>query len=332
MLTWELDADDLLRTRFALSPIAELDSLLRKLAGLSPDPLPEHWAATLRPAFEDLRRRTALNAVLALKSRHYEPCFTAPPPVGPRQTFEEDIVAVRGTSLAAARAEIDFCLGVRPCRNKAVMCVLAATDVVSRIGDALHAAWHELLEPEWPRLRAIAERDIVYRLGQLGRHGWLTTLGSLNARIRWAGGALTVPRHRPSKHVTSDGRGLLLVPSVMLCPRVGIFSEPAWPRTIVYTARGSDAFWSAAADPDTADLDRLLGRNRSRVLLALELPASTTQLGHSLKISTGAVGDHLSVLRHAGLVDKARSGRTVLYSRTPLGDALAGGADVAVAG
>ncbi len=76
------------------------------------------------------------------------------------------------------------------------------------------------------------------------------------------------------------------------------------------------------ASPGQA-LHRLLGGSRAAILLALEDPASTTQLAATLGQSLGGVGDHLTVLREAGLVTRARSGRSVLYRRTPVGDALA---------
>jgi DNA-binding transcriptional ArsR family regulator len=59
------------------------------------------------------------------------------------------------------------------------------------------------------------------------------------------------------------------------------------------------------------------------LLHALSEPASTTQLRAALSASLGATGDHLAVLRAAGLVTRVRSGRSVLYRRTTLGDALA---------
>ncbi|WP_242432065.1 helix-turn-helix domain-containing protein [Streptomyces avermitilis] len=65
-----------------------------------------------------------------------------------------------------------------------------------------------------------------------------------------------------------------------------------------------------------------MGRSRARLLAALETPASTTQLAKSLDMAVGAVGDHLTVLRRAGLLRRARSGRSVLYHRTALGDSL----------
>lgn len=78
--------------------------------------------------------------------------------------------------------------------------------------------------------------------------------------------------------------------------------------------------WSPeTSGPD--DLDRLIGRARARLLRALATPASTSQLAAGQGHALGAVGDHRAVLRRTGLVTRARSGRSVLYRRTALGDA-----------
>ena len=45
-------------------------------------------------------------------------------------------------------------------------------------------------------------------------------------------------------------------------------------------------------------------------------PASTTQLVRTSGHTLGAVGDHLRVLRDAGLVTRARHGRSVVYRRS----------------
>ena len=48
-------------------------------------------------------------------------------------------------------------------------------------------------------------------------------------------------------------------------------------------------------------------------------PASSSQLVRSLGFAVGAVGDQPGILRRAGLVDRARAGRSVLYRRAPAG-------------
>ena len=67
-----------------------------------------------------------------------------------------------------------------------------------------------------------------------------------------------------------------------------------------------------------------LARLRPRFAPLRADPASTSQLARAFGMATGAVGDHLAVLHRARLVERARSGRSVLYRRTPLGDALVG--------
>jgi DNA-binding transcriptional ArsR family regulator len=96
----------------------------------------------------------------------------------------------------------------------------------------------------------------------------------------------------------------------------------ACPYALIYTTRGTAALWETQRTGDPTALDRLLGRSRARLLRALAEPMTTTRLSGRLRMSLGGVGDHLAVLRSAGLVTGSRSGRTVLYRRTALGDTL----------
>lgn len=104
MLRFEVLVEDLLRSRFALSPAMDLCLLLRSLAGQN-RPLPRAWATRLLPAFERLRRETELDAALALHTPQSGPNFVAPPPRGLNQTWADDLAMIRATPLEAARHE-----------------------------------------------------------------------------------------------------------------------------------------------------------------------------------------------------------------------------------
>ncbi|WP_406281083.1 DUF5937 family protein [Embleya sp. NBC_00896] len=323
MIRFEVGTDDLLHSRFGISPAFELGSLLRVLDGHTHHRLPRAWAARLAPVFRQLRRDTDLGAVLALQTAYFGADFPVQPPQGLAQTWADDLAAVRATPREAARAEVERCLAARPTSDPHVLAVLRGDDVVDRVAEALDRAWHGLMARDWPRLRAICERDVVHRAGRLGGAGWAAALDGLHPRVRWRDGGIEILRSRTHGTVTLAGEGMLLVPSVFVWPTVATHRDDPWPKTIVYPARGIAALWERS-DPTGPDaLADLIGRSRARLLVALDAPASTTQLARGLGLAPGAVGDHLTVLRKASLVEGARSGRSVLYRRTPLGDALA---------
>lgn len=64
----------------------------------------------------------------------------------------------------------------------------------------------------------------------------------------------------------------------------------------------------------------MLGRVRTDLLLSLEEPASSTAIALYLGVTTTAVNQHLRALAAAGLLETARFGRYVLYSRSALAD------------
>jgi hypothetical protein len=320
VLRFPLDADDLLRSRFAVSPLFEFASLVRTLSTGGPHAAP--WASRLGEYNRLRSEDDAFAAVIALNSPHYGPAFTSPPPKGMAQTIDDDLAAVRSTSLAQARREIRDCLALRPTADERVLAVLNSRAVVDRVADALDRAWRALFAAEWLRLRAICERDVLYRSAELGRAGWTAAFAGL-PRVRWRAGAVEVSLTRQSRTVPLGGEGLLLVPSVLIWPRVAAFADDPWPKAIVYPARGVSALWEGPTGGDPGALADLVGRSRAGLLGALETPTSTTALARATGLATGAVGDHLAVLRRAGLVDGTRVGRSVLYRRTALGDALA---------
>lgn len=320
----EVSVEDLLRSRFALSPAMDLVLLLRSLAGQS-RPLPRAWAARLLPAFERLRRETELNTALALQTPQGGPDFVAPPPRGLNQTWADDLAMIRATPLEAARHEFATTATGPAAHDPRVRAVLDSPDAVPRIAEAMDQAWHELLATDWPQLRAICERDVVHRVGVIGEHGWATTIEGLHPSIAWRAGGIELGFFPRGGTVRLAGDGLLLIPSAFV-GNLAAHLEGPWPRTLIYPARGTAALWGNQETVPRPDaLTALVGRARARLLVALDAPASTSHLARSLAMAPGAVGDHLAILRGAGLLVRARSGRSVLYRRTPLGEALVAG-------
>ncbi|MFF0387548.1 hypothetical protein ACFYS8_02505 [Kitasatospora sp. NPDC004615] len=70
---------------------------------------------------------------------------------------------------------------------------------------------------------------------------------------------------------------------------------------------------------------RLIGPPQARLLVLLDQHASTTALAHRLAVTPGAVSRRLSALTTAGPPTRTRSGHSVRYARSPLGDALVTG-------
>jgi DNA-binding transcriptional ArsR family regulator len=281
------------------------------------------WLARARDRYQALAREVDLEVIIVLHPPGWGTDFLSPVPAALTTTIGDLLAQVRATPPEQAHREVAEALRRQPPVDPRIERILTGDQVASYAADVLAAAWQVLIEPEWPALRAILERDVVYRAGQLASRGWAAALAGLHAQLSWHQGRIELSRWPGQEDAELGGRGLLFVPSVFIWPRLALTLDPPWPPALIYPARGVAALWEqpARANPGTA-LDRLLGAARAAILLALEEPASTTQLAVILGQSIGGIGDHLAVLRDAGLVTRARSGRSVLYTRTAAGDAL----------
>ncbi|ALU96273.1 MULTISPECIES: ArsR/SmtB family transcription factor [Streptomyces] len=314
---------DLLRCRFALSPLFETQEAVRTLARRHRHGYHLPWLRRIRTAAAALDLEPLW---LLMPDGGHNPDFICPPPIGPFATFDEEIAGVRAVDPEVAWADMALALAERPgARDSATGRRLLADPAraVRELADLLEQVWQTLIEPYWPRLRALLEADIAYHSRRLADSGLEGLLGEVSSQLSWNGSTLTVKGTRGDHHQALGGQGLVLMPSVFVWPEVvGGHLEP-WQPGLIYPARGIGGLWSEAGERTPETLARLLGRARADVLCALDEPAGTSALAHRLGLAASSVSAHLSVLRGAGLLTSRRYGHQVLYERTPLGIALA---------
>ncbi|MBI0295229.1 winged helix-turn-helix transcriptional regulator [Streptomyces sp. PRKS01-29] len=325
-LHMQFGADDLLRCRFAISPLCQTHEAVRTLRRTERHGYHLPWLRRVREAAAGL---DLSELWLLLPVRGYTPDFLGPPPEVPYAPFEDELARMRATDPAMARRELARSLECTPgaadsARGRAMLDDPARA--VQRLADVTEAAWRALVAPDWPRLRALLEADITHRSRQLAEGGLERLFADLRPALHWTDSTLTIRNSVvPAQTQDLDGRGVLLMPSVFVWPDVISGFAPPWQPTVIYPARGVGGLWR---EPDavTADaLVRLLGASRAAILSGLEEPASTTALAARHRLAPSSVSAHLSVLRAAGLLSSRRQGHQVLYERTPLGMALVGG-------
>ncbi|WP_031089784.1 DUF5937 family protein, partial [Streptomyces sp. NRRL WC-3549] len=220
------DESDLLRCRFALSPLWETQEAVRTLGRPGRHGYHLPW----------LRRTAAGAAGLDLTplwrlmpDGGHNPDFVCPPPLGPLASFEEEIAAVRAVDPAVARDDIERTLadvpgGLRSPAGRRMLADPART--VRELADLLEQAWRVLVEPHWPRLRALLEADIAHHSRRLAEVGFERLLGEISPQLRWADSTLTVTGTRGDHARVLGGEGLVLMPSVFVWPDVVGGYEP----------------------------------------------------------------------------------------------------------
>lgn len=320
MIAFIFGRSDLLRTRFAISPLIEMVAATYVLR--RPAQFPQHrgWIRAAVPRVTGLRL-DLLYAVNPL-GRTVWPNFNAPPPHQPQPRIEDELSRVAATDPAVVSADLRraFPEGVpaeaRPLVDETEVALPALVD-------QMRAFWDATLAPWWPRMSAFLEGEIAARARRLVALGGESAFTDLDPDVTWDGRALTLSNvSTASRTVELDDRGLLLMPSVLAFGAWPRFDAP-WEPALTYQPPGVGDLWSP--EPVVADaLAQLIGRRRAALLRALERPASTLALAAGTGWSPGGVNTHLTVLRQVGLVTRRRAGREVIYSRTAAGDTLAG--------
>lgn len=200
---------------------------------------------------------------------------------------------------------------------------LDAGPLRAEVRDLMTWVWATTVRADWPRRKRVLDADIVSRTARLATKGWAAVLDDLTPRSRWVGeGELRINEYDLPPADLTEGRDLYLVPTTHPTNYVARAAPHSY--ALIYPVTGAGAPTGSTAQDGLA---RLVGRNRARILHALDVPRSTTQLTTVTDLPIGSVGNHLRVLLDAGAVLRRRSGREVLYWRTRLGDALCASGD-----
>ncbi|WP_380281192.1 ArsR/SmtB family transcription factor [Kitasatospora purpeofusca] len=347
MFEFRLGVDDLAATWFAYSPLQEAVLGLRARHWPSYYPEQQPWIAGWQDRYAALD--TELLDVLIAPSG-FVPDFLTPRPAAPRPDFADELAEMARTPPEVVRADL---LAAYPGGGCPLPPVLAApvddpaalAALTARAAEALEAYWTRCLAPVWwPRARSVLEADLAYRARLLAERGAEGLFADLDGRISWRDGVLRLTDHTPVVLALGDsvvevaGRGLVLIPTLGgRGAQTDITQDD--PPLITYPARGRATMAEGltgpggpagppsapAASAGPAGLVGLIGPARARLLMLLAAPASTTELAHRLGVTPGAVSRHLGALAAAGLLERTRHGRRVLYRRSGLGDALTAG-------
>ncbi|GIF45516.1 regulatory ArsR family protein [Asanoa ferruginea] len=318
MIRFRLSSAILARLRFAYSPLAETAKSLYMINSGTIHPLHHGWYERVRPNLGRVDREL-LSAVVPPGGHIAEFLFVGA--TATTTTIEQQLQLVANWPVEHFASELALAHphGLPPAARRLVD---LGADGPPRVAHALEQYWRVAVEPHWPKLRAVLDADVAYRVGKLTRGGIAELMADLHPSIEL---------HEHAIRITSrtegdvEGGGLTLVPCVFIWPHLWIEFGLAGDPSLTYGARGVGSLWQeddATTEEDEDPLGALLGRTRAEILVTLRLPRSTTDLARAIGLSPPTVSSHLAILRRGGLVTCWRSGRRVLYQRTGLGSTV----------
>jgi DNA-binding transcriptional ArsR family regulator len=320
VISFELEVADMAATRFTISPLHETVASLFPLY-VCDDRFHSGWTRDIHDR-SDLDHEL-LSGLISPACRI--PDFVTPAPTRSRPTFSEQLSQLRETTPEMVYGDVRAAYGDSPLPRALTGVEHDPAALRDDIAAALARYWTVAIAPHWQRMNAILEADVLYRGLRCAQIGAGAAYNEIDPQIRWHEGTLTVDIVESwNKHVPVAGRVMQLAPSVFTpSPTLPISSDLR--PVLSYRSRRSGLLWHEVTPAASSAIRGLLGPRRAGLLLALDQPRSTTELAHQTTVTPSAISQHLRVLSAAGLVNRARVGRVVLYSQSELGRQLLDG-------
>jgi DNA-binding transcriptional ArsR family regulator len=334
-LVIELGVADLAATRFAVSPLAETLRAVQLLATTSPPAVNRPWVRWARAQLDQQPLRLPRLWPLLVIDGPYRPEFLFPAPTGKSASLGAELAQVRATPEEIVRLSLGRVFGDAPWPASAIDLAERPRESLVQIAAEVAECHKRLIAPHWERLRSVLDADIAYHAGLLAAGGARSLFSDLHPDFRWTGRELllTDTEEGTDTEITLGPDGIVLVPSVFIWPQWSVKRATSTQTTLSYQARGVATVWEDAGleltgfagfgpAGDSEAVEALLGAPRARLLGALRSPATTSALARRFRVTPSAVSQHLAVLHRGGLVERQRSGRTVLYQASELGLAV----------
>ncbi|MFF0267430.1 ArsR/SmtB family transcription factor [Kribbella sp. NPDC004536] len=304
-----VDADTLANARFGTSQLTETVSAL-KLLRMPVEPWYRPWKDAHVAAYEAVLEANPLWATLIDCSFgvSWAADFLTFPPLEPDLTLEEELEYLTSLDDDHIRADLSVV------RTPLPATILSASGLAAEAAELLRWVWKETVEPDWPRRLRVLQADVVSRTSRLSEQGWSGVLRGLGPDVQWLGdGRIQVNRW---DYPVTDVRGRDLMFIAAHTQRVNVSWRLPDRFALTYPVTG---IFAAPSQEPAEPLVQLLGRNRARILVEAASPVSTTLLVATTGLSLATISDHLRVLTDAGLLERRRSGRSVLYWQSDTG-------------
>jgi DNA-binding transcriptional ArsR family regulator len=309
VITAHLDAASTARIRLTPSPVYEAEAWLTAADARKRHPLLGDPGATARFALRD----PAVAATAALTrggpAGRYVPDFLTPKPGTGRESLADQLERLRATPPEQVCEQLQAFGSVPP------TWLDAADRLPALVCTGLTRFWRAVMDDVWPHVRKVLDHDRHDRTDTAAAQGLGAMLAGLHPDVRWSGGAIEVDKPYDESVEYADAE-IVLVPSLA-----------AWPRLAVQLCNPSDAM---IAYPLTVPPSRptgaaaLLGRGRAAVLRAASPGASTSEISRRTGLAPSTVSHHLKILHGTGLLDRARRGHEVIYTRNAQGNSILG--------
>jgi DNA-binding transcriptional ArsR family regulator len=325
MLRVHFSNGDLGRVRLAagVDPLWETVLSLMRLQTGAGALVFDGWLRDARQHAADRQVRARLHALTTIAPRQrYFPDFLTP--AAAVDGFEAGVDAVLSTPRARLGAEIAKLCRYRNRRPAGWMVGLATGDrrAMSSLGGLLRWYHRTLVAPYMRGIETAVAMDRTTRASALcagGVDGLLATFGS---QASWRSEVLEMP-YPTDVDIRLQGRGITFIPSYFCWGAPVTLGNGELPPVIVYPIDHPAEDWRCTAA--STGLRSLLGATRAQVLDVVADGATTGEIAARLGFSPGTASHHTAVLRDAGLITTARSGRVAQHTVTPLGEALLAG-------